>query len=141
MDKNSFAKNLVMLNILSQSACECVESKPSKKNFLSVATKILFLVDNYERVSPTFLTQKLRIAKSNIALMCNKLVQDSLLIHTQDLKDKRIVFYTLTDAGREALNQKLSEIQNSLEAVCMTDNIENINSCVQDVNQMLSKRF
>ncbi len=141
MDKNDFAKNIMMLNILSQSACECVEKQEVKKNFLSSSTKILFLIDSYERVSPTFLTQKLRIAKSNMALMCKKLIEEGFIAQNQDLKDKRIVYYTLTENGKNYLNEKLSEIQNSLEAVCITDNIDNINSCIEDVNEMLSKRF
>lgn len=140
MDKNDFAKNMLMLNILSESALEC-GGDDNKKNFFPASDKILFLVDSYERVSPTFLTQKLRIAKSNMALMCKKLIKDGYLIQTSDLKDKRIVYYNLTSVGKSYLTEKLSEIQNNLEAVCMTDNIDNINSCIMDTNEMLSKRF
>ena len=141
MDKNDFAKNMLMLNILSQSACESCEKNISKKNFLSTDTKILFLIDSYERISPSFLTQRLKIAKSNIALMCKKLIADGYIIQNQDLKDKRIAYYSLSNLGKDYLNEKLSEIQNTLEAVCIKDNIDNINSCIQDVNEMLEKRF
>lgn len=139
MDKNDFVKNIMMLNILSQSACE--SGGDGKKSFLLASDKVLFLVDAFERVSPTFLTQKLRIAKSNMALMCKKLVCDGFLAQTADLKDKRIVYYSLTQLGKDYLDEKLSEIQNNLEAVCMTDNIDNINSCIIDINEILSKRF
>ncbi|GEM_PF-2743793 len=141
MDKNDFAKNMLMLNILSQSACESQENEASKKNFLSTDTKIMFLIDSYERISPSFLTQRLKIAKSNIALMCKKLVANGYIAQNQDLKDKRIVYYSLTNLGKDYLNEKLSEIQNNLEAVCIKDNIDNINSYVQDLNEMLEKRF
>ena len=93
MDKNDFAKNMLMLNILSQSACESQEKELSKKNFLSTDTKIMFLIDSYERISPSFLTQRLKIAKSNIALMCKKLIENGFITQTPDLKDKRIVYY------------------------------------------------
>ncbi len=141
MDKNDFAKNMLMLNILSQSACESQEKELSKKNFLSTDTKIMFLIDSYERISPSFLTQRLKIAKSNIALMCKKLVENGYITQTPDLKDKRIVYYCLTNLGKDYLNEKLSEIQNNLEAVCIKDNIDNINGCIQDLNEMLEKRF
>lgn len=141
MDKNDFAKNMLMLNILSQSACESQEKELSKKNFLSTDTKIMFLIDSYERISPSFLTQRLKIAKSNIALMCKKLVESGYITQTPDLKDKRIVYYCLTNLGKDYLNEKLSEIQNNLEAVCIKDNIDNINGCIQDLNEMLEKRF
>ena len=141
MDKNDFAKNMLMLNILSQSACESCEKELSKKNFLSTETKILFLIDSYERISPSFLTQKLKIAKSNIALMCKKMIIDGYIVSSQDLKDKRIVYYKLSDSGKNYLNEKISEIQNSLEAACMKDNIDNITSCIKELNEMLSKRF
>ncbi len=141
MDKNDFAKNMLMLNILSQSACESQEKELSKKNFLSTDTKIMFLIDSYERISPSFLTQRLKIAKSNIALMCKKLIENGYITQTPDLKDKRIVYYCLTNLGKDYLNEKLSEIQNNLEAVCIKDNIDNINGCIQDLNEMLEKRF
>ena len=141
MDKNDFAKNMLMLNILSQSACESQEKELSKKNFLSTDTKIIFLIDSYERISPSFLTQRLKIAKSNIALMCKKLIENGYITQTPDLKDKRIVYYCLTNLGKDYLNEKLSEIQNNLEAVCIKDNIDNINGCIQDLNEMLEKRF
>ena len=141
MDKNDFAKNMLMLNILSQSACESQEKELSKKNFLSTDTKIMFLIDSYERISPSFLTQRLKIAKSNIALMCKKLIENGYISQTPDLKDKRIVYYCLTNLGKDYLNEKLSEIQNNLEAVCIKDNIDNINGCIQDLNEMLEKRF
>lgn len=141
MDKNDFAKNMLMLNILSQSACESQEKELSKKNFLSTDTKIMFLIDSYERISPSFLTQRLKIAKSNIALMCKKLIENGFITQTPDLKDKRIVYYCLTNLGKDYLNEKLSEIQNNLEAVCIKDNIDNINSYVQDLNEILEKRF
>lgn len=141
MEKNDFAKNMLMLNILSQSACESQEKEISKKNFLSTDTKVLFLIDSYERVSPSFLTQRLKIAKSNIALMCKKLIEMGYIIQTPDLKDKRIVYYNLTNLGKHYLNEKLSEIQNNLEAVCIKDNIDNINSYIQDLNEILEKRF
>lgn len=76
-----------------------------------------------------------------MALMCKKLIEEGFIAQNQDLKDKRIIYYTLTENGKNYLNEKLSEIQNSLEAVCITDNIDNINSCIEDVNEMLSKRF
>ncbi len=141
MDKNDFAKNMLMLNILSQSACEASEEGLFKKNFLSTDTKILFLIDSYDRISPSFLTQKLKIAKSNIALMCKKLVGAGLVSQNSDLKDKRIIYYSLTSLGKDSLNEKLSEIQNSLETACMKDNIDNISGCIQDLNKMLEKRF
>ena len=141
MDKNDFAKNMLMLNILSQSACESQEKELSKKNFLSTDTKVMFMIDSYDRVSPSFLTQRLKIAKSNIALMCKKLIEIGYVIQTPDLKDKRIVYYSLTNLGKYYLNEKLSEIQNNLEAVCIKDNIDNINSYIQDLNEILEKRF
>ena len=91
-DNLELARNMMRLRILSSNACESFEKQINKKNLLTTKVRILFLIDEYKTVSPTFLIDRLYVAKSNIALFCKQLLLEGLISSSQDLIDKYNLF-------------------------------------------------
>ena len=140
-DNLDLARNIMRLRILSSNACESFEKQMNKKNLLTTKVRILFLIDEYKSVSPTFLIDRLYVAKSNIALFCKQLLLEGLIISSQDLIDKRIIYYCLTPKGKEFLKSKLSFIQDNLDSAVDTDTKKKLNESMSYVNKVLSKKF
>lgn len=140
-DNLDLARNIMRLRILSSNACESFEKQMNKKNLLTTKVRILFLIDEYKSVSPTFLIDRLYVAKSNIALFCKQLLLEGLITSSQDLIDKRIIYYCLTPKGKEFLKSKLSFIQDNLDSAVDTDTKKKLNESMSYVNKVLSKKF
>ena len=140
-DNLELARNIMRLRILSSNACESFEKQMNKKNLLTTKVRILFLIDEYKTVSPTFLIDRLYVAKSNIALFCKQLLLEGLITSSQDLIDKRIIYYCLTQKGKEFLKSKLSFIQDNLDSAVDTDTKKKLNESMNYVNKVLSKKF
>lgn len=140
-DNLELARNIMRLRILSSNACESFEKQMNKKNLLTTKVRILFLIDEYKTVSPTFLIDRLYVAKSNIALFCKQLLLEGLITSSQDLIDKRIIYYCLTQKGKEFLKSKLSFIQDNLDSAVDTDTKKKLNESMSYVNKVLSKKF
>ena len=140
-DNLELARNMMRLRILSSNACESFEKQINKKNLLTTKVRILFLIDEYKTVSPTFLIDRLYVAKSNIALFCKQLWLEGLISSSQDLIDKRIIYYCLTPKGKEFLKSKLSFIQDNLDSAVDTDTKKKLNESMSYVNKVLSKKF
>ena len=140
-DNLELARNMMRLRILSSNACESFEKQINKKNLLTTKVRILFLIDEYKTVSPTFLIDRLYVAKSNIALFCKQLLLEGLISSSQDLIDKRIIYYCLTPKGKEFLKSKLSFIQDNLDSAVDTEEKKKLNESMSYVNKVLSKKF
>ena len=140
-DNLDLARNIMRLRILSSNACESFEKQMNKKNLLTTKVRILFLIDEYKSVSPTFLIDRLYVAKSNIALFCKQLLLEGLITSSQDLIDKRIIYYCLTPKGKEFLKSKLSFIQDNIDAAVDADAKKKLNESMDYVNKILSKKF
>ena len=140
-DNLELARNIMKLRILSSNACESFEKQMNKKNLLTTKVRILFLIDEYKTVSPTFLIDRLYVAKSNIALFCKQLLLEGLISSSQDLIDKRIIYYCLTPKGKEFLKSKLSFIQDNLDSAVDTEEKKKLNDSMSYVNKVFSKKF
>lgn len=140
-DNLELARNMMRLRILSSNACESFEKQINKKNLLTTKVRILFLIDEYKTVSPTFLIDRLYVAKSNIALFCKQLLLEGLISSSQDLIDKRIIYYCLTQKGKEFLKSKLSFIQDNIDAAVDEGSKKKLNESMDYVNKILSKKF
>ena len=140
MEKLTLAKNILMTRILSQNACEEFNKRANKKSLLGVSIRVLFLIGEYDGVSPSVLIDRLYIAKSNLASLCKQLISDGLIEARQDAADKRIIYYSLTQKGKEYLNARLEIIgQNAFE--CCPEGAEQFNEKLEDINLALSKKF
>ena len=97
---------------------------------LAVKDKVLYLIGASGSLSPSFLTQKLHIAKSNIAKLCKQLIMEKLIYSRQDIKDKRIIFYSLTDIG----DNKTKQYIDAFNKMCEEDKKK-----IDEVNIILNK--
>lgn len=138
MDNNELAKSILKLQILTQNACEEFE-KDNKKSQISQKIKVLFMINEFEKVSPSVLINKLHIAKSNIALLCKQLILEQMITFVADIKDKRIIYYNLTEKGKTFLDEKLGKIQNNTIACC--NNSQTLITQINNVTKALSKKF
>ena len=102
------AENILKLTIELQNFCESTPSEDLNKNILSIKFKILFLIHEYENISPSTLVKELMIAKSNIALFCKQLIDEGYIISNHDEFDHRIIYYCLTSKGKEYVKSFLS---------------------------------
>ena len=78
--------------------------KSESQEKFDIKLKVLHLVSNNDATSPNFLIEKLGMARSNLAIMCNKLIKDGLITKKSKSKNKKEIFYSITDAGNELLN-------------------------------------
>ena len=110
----NLAEKLVELRIATRGAtmCESVNGKP--KNTLSLKTKILFLLKD-KNLPPLDIMTTLHLAKPNLALLTGEMAQEGLSVKEKQNYDKRAVYYSITDQGKEYLNARLSIIEASLK--------------------------
>ena len=101
---------------------------------LAVKDKVLYLIGASGSLSPSFLTQKLHIAKSNIAKLCKQLIMEKLIYSRQDIKDKRIIFYSLTDIGEQYMYNKTKQYIDTFNKMCEEDKKK-----IDEVNIILNK--
>ena len=136
MQNADLGRLMLKLEILSQNACE--DFSAAKKNLLTQKDRTLFLISEYDKVSPTILINKLHIVKSNLALICKQLNLEKLITSSMDKSDRRIIYYSVTDAGKKYLDSKLSYIQNN--TIACTQDKDFVDS-LQKVVDILSDKF
>ena len=71
--------------------------------------QILFLVDD-GFVTPKLLMQKMGILKTNLSLICAKLIGAGYLSKMASDDNKKLVAYCLTTKGKHLLTKKLKEM-------------------------------
>lgn len=108
--KNSFSKSIIELKLM---ANRIAEGKGIGAGVFTVKYQILYLVSSNEKVSPQELIFELNMAKSNLALITKKMVQEGLLISTKEPDNKKQIYYVITEKGKEALKEKMKVIDNS----------------------------
>lgn len=109
----NLSEKLVELRIATRGAtmCESVNGKP--KNTLSLKTKILFLLKD-KSLPPIDIMTALHLAKTNLALLAGEMAREGLITKDKQQYDKRVVYYSITDLGKNYLNARLSAIEASL---------------------------
>ena len=140
MKNLDLAKNILMTRILSQNACEEFNKKANKKSLLQASFRVLFLIGEYGSVSPSVLIERLYIAKSNLTPICKQLLTEELIEVTKETKDLRIIYYSLTEKGKEYLDSRLLAIGMSV-AECCPKGAAELNQNLEEINKILSKKF
>ena len=79
--------------------------KGAEANRFDIKIKVLHLINNTEKATPNYLIEKLGMARSNLAIMCNKLHKDGYLIKCKEPLNKKEIFYCLTESGKALLNE------------------------------------
>ena len=72
--------------------------------------QVLFLVDD-GFVTPKLLMQKMGILKTNLSLICAKLIQNGYLSKMASEDNKKLVAYCLTTKGKHLLTKKLKDME------------------------------
>lgn len=91
-----------------ESLCENLAKKECEGGLLRM--KVLYFVSQYENLSVSMIIEKLGIKKPNFALLSAELERDGLVVSRQAEIDRRCRTMSLTDKGREELDEYLSKL-------------------------------
>lgn len=106
-ETNVFSKSIIELKLI---ADRMAEGKVDEPGIFSNMHQILYIVNKKESVSPKEIILELNIAKSNLAILAKKMIEDGLIESHKDADNRREIFYTITEKGRDVLKEKLDRI-------------------------------
>lgn len=133
------AKNILKLAIDLQNLCESTDNKEINKNILSIKFKILLLIQEFGRVSPSTLVEELKIAKSNIALFCKQLLIEQFIVSKQDEFDHRIIYYCLTKKGEKYVCSFLNLLNKHICQTFEENKLKTLDKNVKVISNIFSK--
>lgn len=110
----NLSEKLVQLRIATRGVTMCESMNGKQKNTLSLKTKILFLLKDKD-LPPIDIMTSLHLAKTNLALLTSEMARDGLITKDRQARDKRIIYYSLTDKGRSYLEARLNIIESTLQ--------------------------
>lgn len=138
-DDFTSAKNLLKLAIDLQNFCESSDNKDLNKNIFSIKFKILLLIQEYGKVSPSTLVEQLKIAKSNIALFCKQLLIEQYIVSKQDEFDHRIIYYCLTKKGDKYVCSFLNLLNKHICQTFEENKLKAIDKNIKNIYDIFSK--
>lgn len=107
--------NLIELRILINSACDGFSNDSLNKNIsLSTKIKILFLLENKD-LCPSDMTESLGVAKTNLANLLKKLIEENMVISYKNAENSKNVFYRISDEGKKVLSNYKSKLYDSIK--------------------------
>ena len=106
---NNFAKNIIELKLLSN---RISEGKGIGSGVFTVKYQILYLIASSGQTSPQELIFELNMAKSNLALIAKKMINEGLIVRTKETTNKKQIYYMITDKGSKELAIKMKAIEN-----------------------------
>lgn len=120
--KGKIERQITMLRIMLQKICDGFDVKQAnKKSVLTARQKVLFLLSEQKEVSPSYLIEKLGIAKSNLALLCSSMVNEGLISVSKNQEDKRNIVYFITAKGEMELSEFLKDMNKELSEIIVSD--------------------
>ena len=128
-ESNLFSKNIIELKLISD---RIAEGKGESAGIFSNTYQILYILSRKEKVTPKELISELNIAKSNLAILAKKMISDGIIESHKDKQNKREIFYNITDAGQEMLQDKLDNI----DTVCEGDTKKVTNIIIRAVEEL-----
>lgn len=99
------SEKVVMLNLRTRQLCKECDFGAA----ITQRMRFLFLLKDESR-TPHELEDRLSIAKPNLTILAAKMESDGLIKKHQFARDKRAIYYEITDAGREELASTLKTI-------------------------------
>lgn len=111
-DTNLFSRNIVELKLITD---RIAEGKGDDAGIFSNAFQILFLLDKRDNVTPKEIINELNIAKSNLAILAKKMIEDGQIESHKDQENRREIYYRITPYGKEILLNKLNQIEYSCD--------------------------
>ena len=101
LKKNSFAKSIIELKLLSD---RIIESRSSSS--FTIKYQMLYLIMENGKTSPQQLILDLNMAKSNLALLAKKMIKEGLITQVKDEGNKKQIYYVLLEKGEKELLSK-----------------------------------
>lgn len=101
------SKKIIELRIALRRVCMCEDGD---KALLSLKTKVLFVVSQADKVSPSQLMSSLKIAKPNLTALAKEMEKDGLIVRSHTLIDRRTILYSITSKGRTYLDERVRRI-------------------------------
>ena len=109
---HELAKSIIALRLSTRRACMCEGKGNTKKNTLSLKTKVLFLIS--EGCGVKQIIASLFIAKTNLALLTRDMAEEGLIVKTKGSADRREDNFALTELGRAYLDERLAAIEENV---------------------------
>ncbi|MBR4124200.1 MAG: winged helix-turn-helix transcriptional regulator [Clostridia bacterium] len=136
-NNRDFAKNVVSLIARLQNLCEGFDDT-NKSAVITAKVKILLELSKADSVTPTVLKRSVGLAKSNVALICGKLIEEGLVSKSKDSFDTREIFYSITDKGKKCLDEFLAKAQRNFESeLAYKNNIKQIDAAIISLLQLV----
>ena len=133
IEENLKIENVIYLITRLQNLCEGFD-ETNKNAIITSKVKILLAISQSKVATPSYLKNEVRLAKSNIALLCNNLVNDGYIQKTRDKFDTREIVYSLTEKGNEYLNDFLSRAKKNFNMeLAYKHNINEINTGLENI--------
>ena len=80
-----------------------------------IKLKVLHLINTSEKATPNLLIEKLGMARSNLAIMCNNLSKEGLIKKHKEPLNKKEIFYSITEKGKNYLAQNFDLSNKAIE--------------------------
>ena len=96
--------------------------------------KILFFCSLYQKLSISMIIEKLKIKKTNFALMTSQLEKDGAIIIKKSTMDKRCRLVEVTTKGKEELDEFIKQIDKA-----MGPTTKEVDDCISKICQYLNK--
>ena len=108
-------KNLISQELLSTIInIEYLLEGQSKEKF-DIKHKVLHLISQKEKTTPTELIEILSMARSNLAIICNNLVKQGYITKTKEPLNKKEIYYEVTEKGTDELKIKFEKVEENLK--------------------------
>lgn len=133
----NLAEKLVELRIATRGATMCENASGKTKNTLSLKTKILFLLKD-KSLPPIDIMTTLHLAKTNLALLATEMASEGLITKDKQSYDKRVIYYSITEAGKEYLSARLDIIEGALSKAFQGDEYQKAYSALDEAVNVLS---
>ena len=111
-DTNLFSRSVVELKLITD---RIAEGKGEEAGIFSNTFQVLYLLDKRDVITPKELISELNIAKSNLAILAKKMIDDGFIESHKDQENRREIYYSITPYGREILINKLNQIESSCD--------------------------
>lgn len=133
----NLAEKLIELRIATRGATMCESANGKSKNTLSLKTKILFLLKD-KSLPPIDIMTTLHLAKTNLALLTGEMARDGLITKDKQPRDKRIIYYSLTEKGKEYLEARVNIIESALKKAFQGEEYDKAYKALDEAVDMLS---
>lgn len=143
MKHSKLDKQIISLRIMLENLSDFYEVTNSnvKTMPLTMRIKALFFVSENSACPPSLLIDNLNIAKSNLAILCKGLIEEGLIVSEKDEKDKRNIYYSITQKGKKELENYYNLLENQIEKVMSVREIKTIEKKIDELTTLLQKIY